>query len=153
MYIEQYLNFMSDKLEVHKLELGAKIDEDEIYDYKDWIFSSWLPLPHAQILLPPVFADNSPNFAEIDIAFWVDGKLIGVMIDGANTPIKSRQCKLDFLAENHPQFSIVNFGKDHLQGDTFPTNLFPASFFNFWENLSLPHGPCPPNDMFISTDI
>ena len=124
MYIEQYLNFMRDQLEVHKLELGAEIGEYEIYDYKDWIFSAWLPLPHAQILLPPAFSGEHPCFAEIDLAYWAEGKLIGVIIGGTNTPVKSQQRKLDFLVQNHPNFSLVKYNKDDLYSERFSINLF-----------------------------
>lgn len=152
-YIEQYLNFISDQLEVHKIELKAEIGEDEIYDYMDWIFSAWLPLPHAQILLPPEFSGDNSSFAEVDVAYWTGGKLICVMISSTNTPIRSQQTKLDYLIENYPQFCLVKFDKDHLLSKKFPINLFPPSFSKFWNNLSLPHGPCSPDAIFNSSGI
>ena len=130
----------------------AKTDQDEVYIYEDWIFSAWLPLAHAQILLPPVFDENRRCFAELDVAFWLDGQLIGVVIDSSSTLIKSRQVKLDYLNERHPQFIFVNFPKRHLEDDKFPIHLFPESFSSFWQSLALPQGPCAPPTLFTGED-
>jgi hypothetical protein len=143
LFLDRYVEFVSAQLEAHKSELGANIADDEIYNYRDWIFSAWLPLPQAQILLPAAFGAGRPSFAEFDIAFSLPGQLIGVTIDGAGTPIKSRQRKLDYLVENHPQLSLVQVPKTRLQDGAFPNDLFPAIFTRFWQGLSLPHGPCP----------
>lgn len=144
LFLERYLEFVSAQLDTHKSELGADTADEEIFDYRDWIFSAWLPLPQAQILLPPAFAADRPDFAELDIAFSLPGQVIGVAIDGTGTPIKSRQKKLDYLVENHPQLSLVRVPKGRLGDEAFPDDLFPAGFSRFWKGLSLPHGPCPP---------
>ena len=144
LFLERYLEFARAQLEAHKSELGAGMAEDEIFDHRDWIFSAWLPLPQAQILLPPAFGAEQPSFAEFDIAFSLAGHLIGVAIEGAGTPIRSRQKELDYLVENHPQFSLVQVPKNRLQEKEFPKDLFPESIARFWHGLSLPHGPCPP---------
>ena len=143
LFLERYLEFVRAQLEAHKSELGADTADDEIFEYSDWIFSAWLPLPQAQILLPPAFGADQPSFAELDIAFALPGHLIGVAIDGASTPIKSRQSKLDYLVENHPQLSLVRVPKDRLRNRAFPKDLFLESIANFWQGLSLPQGPCP----------
>jgi len=143
LFLERYLEFVSAQLEARKSELGTDVADDEIFDYRDWIFSAWLPLPQAQILLPPVFGADRPSFAELDIAFSLPGQLIGVTIDGTSTPIKSRQRKLDYLVENHPQLSLIRIQKDRLRDEAFPDDLFPADFARFWQGLSLPLGPCP----------
>jgi len=144
LFLERYLEFVRAQLEAHKSELGADMADDEIFDHRDWIFSAWLPLPQAQILLPSAFGAGRPSFAEFDIAFSLPGHLIGVTIDGASTPIKSRQKKLDYLVENHPQLSLVQIPKNRLRNEEFPIDLFPKSVAHFWQGLSLPHGPCPP---------
>ena len=144
LFLERYLEFVGAQLEAHKSELGADAADDEIFDHRDWIFSAWLPLPQAQILLPPAYGADQLSFAELDIAFSLPGKLIGVTIDGASTPVKSRQKKLDYLIENHPQISLIQIPKSRLQDEEFPKDLFPRSLARFWQGLSLPHGPCPP---------
>jgi hypothetical protein len=144
VFLERYLEFVRAHLVAHKSELGADTADDEIFDYRDWIFSAWLPLTQAQILLPPAFGADRPSFAEFDIAFSLPGQLIAVTIESASTPIKSRQKKIDYLVENHPQFSLVRVPKNRLQDEAFPKDLFAESVGQFWQGLSLPHGPCPP---------
>jgi hypothetical protein len=144
LFLERYLEFVGAQLESRKSELGADLADDEIFNYRDWIFSAWLPLPQAQILLPPAFDAGRPSFAELDIAFSLAGQLIGVTIESASTPIKSRQRKIDYLVENHSQLSLVQVPKNRLQGEDFPKDLFPESLAHFWQGLSLPLGPCPP---------
>ena len=148
LFLQRYLEHARAQLEAHKSELdasGEDISDDEIFDHRDWIFSTWLPLPQAQILLPAAFGSEQPSFAEFDIAFSLAGQLIGVAIEGAGTPIKSRQRKIDYLVENHPQFSLVQVPKNRLQADEdFPEELFAYALAHFWQGLSLPHGPCPP---------
>lgn len=144
LFLERYLAFARAQLEAHKSELGAGTANDEIFDYRDWIFSAWLPLPQAQILLPPAFDADRPGFAEFDIAFALPGQLIAVTIEGAGTPIKSRQRKIDYLVENHPRLNLVRVPKDRLHDEAFPKDLFADSIARFWQGLSLPHGPCPP---------
>ena len=145
--MDSYFDFLHSQIEKHKNELEPENVEDEIFIYKDWIFSAWLPLPQAHILLPITFLDNKPSFAEIDLAFWVEGQLIGVVIDGGETPIKSRKKNLDYLVEKHPQLWVITVPRDKLEEDTFPINLFPNSFSYFWRTLTLPHGPFTPKEL------
>ena len=148
LFLDSYFDFLHSQIEKHKNELEPDNVEDEVFIYKDWIFSAWLPLPQAHILLPPKFMDNKPSFAEIDVAFWIEGQLIGVVIDGGATPIKSRKEKLDYLVEKHPQLSIVKIPRDKLEEYTFPMDLFPKSFSYFWRTLTLPHGPFTPKELY-----
>ena len=74
LFLESYFDFLHSQIEKHKNELEPESVEDEVFIYKDWIFSAWLPLPQAHILLPPDFMDNKPSFAEIDVAFWIEGQ-------------------------------------------------------------------------------
>ena len=147
LFLESYFDFLHSQIEKHKNELEPDNVEDEVFIYKDWIFSAWLPLPQAHILLPLKFMDNKPSFAEIDIAFWIEGQLIGVVIDGGETPIKSRKKKLDYLVEKHPQLWVIKVPRDKLKEDTFPIDLFPNSFSYFWRTLTLPHGPFTPKEL------
>lgn len=144
LFLERYLVFVRAQLEAHKSELGADKADGEVFGHRDWVFSAWLPLPQSQILLPPAFGTDRPSFAELDIAFCVAGQLIGVTIESASTPIKSRQRKIDYLVGHHPQLSLVQIPKNRLQDKEFPEDLFPEPVVYFWRGLSLPHGPCPP---------
>ena len=91
--------------------------------------------------------DNKPVFAEIDTAFWIEGNLIAVIIDGGETPIKSRKKKLDYLVEKHPNLTVVKVPRDKLEVDKFPIDLFPSSLAYFWRSLKLPHGPFTPIEL------
>ena len=147
LFLESYFDFLHSQIEIHKNELEPDDVEDEVFNYKDWIFSAWLPLPQAHILLPPKFLDNKPSFAEIDVAFWIEGQLIGVVIDGGATTIKSRKNKMDYLVQKHPQLWVIRVPRDKLEEDTFPIDLFPKSFSFFWRTLTLPHGPFTPKEL------
>jgi len=143
LFLDRYLDFAKGQLDRHKAELVGADEKGEIFDYRDWIFSAWLPLPQAQVLLPTTFDRGRRNFAELDIAFWAAGTLIGVTIEGAATPIGSKRRKLDYLAETHPRFTLVRIPRDRLDADGFPEELFPEPFGRYWRGLPLPHGPCP----------
>ena len=147
LFLESYFDFLIFQIEKHKNELGPENVEDEVFIYKDWIFSAWLPLPQAHILLPITFLDNKPSFAEIDVAFWIEGQLIGVVIDGGATTIKSRKNKMDYLVQKHPQLWVIRVPRDKLEEDIFPIDLFPNSFSYFWRTLTLPHGPFTPKEL------
>ena len=147
LFLDSYFDFLHFQIEKHKNELKPENVEDEIFIYKDWIYSAWLPLPQAHILMPPDFMDNKPSFAEIDVAFWIEGQLIGVVIDGGATPIKSRKNKMDYLVQKHPQLWVIRVPRDKLEEDTFPIDLFPNSFSYFWRTLTLPHGPFTPKEL------
>ncbi len=147
LFLESYFDFLHSQIEKNKNKLEPENVEDEVFIYKDWIFSAWLPLPQAHILLPPDFMDNKPSFAEIDVAFWIEGQLIGVVIDGGETPIKSHKKKMDYLVEKHPLLWVIKVPRDKLEEDTFPIDLFPNSFSYFWRTLTLPHGPFTPKEL------
>ena len=149
LFLNSYFEFLYSNLKKFQNQLEPKKGKSEIFNYKDWIFSAWLPLPQASILLPPDYSQGNPSFAEIDIAFWTQERLIVVIIDNANTQIASKKRKLDFLIEKHPNLSLVTFPKEILRQEKFPIRLFPNSFVYFWRNLSLPQGPCIP-DTFLS---
>ena len=147
LFLDSYFDFLHSQIEKHKNELEPENVEDEVFIYKDWIYSAWLPLPQAHILMPPDFMDNKPSFAEIDVAFWIEGQLIGVVIDGGATPIKSRKNKMDYLVQKHPQLWVIRVPRDKLEEGTFPIDLFPNSFSYFWRTLTLPHGPFTPKEL------
>lgn len=142
LFLERYLDFVKSQLERHRSELTGADEQDEIFDYRDWIFSAWLPLPQAQIMLPPAFDPGRREFAELDIAFWAAGRLIGVLIEGGATPIRSKRRKLDYLVETHPHVTLLRIPRDRLESGGFPEDLFPQPFALYWQGLPLPHGPC-----------
>ncbi len=141
LFVERYLDFMKAQTEIYSLELEG----DEIFTAEDWIFSTWLPMPHAQIQLPPEFSGDEPSFAEFDMAFWTGRQLIGIQVEQRNTMIKSKREKLDYLEGHHPQIKIISIPRDRLteNEEGFPHDLFDEAFSKFWQGLTLPHGPNP----------
>jgi hypothetical protein len=152
LFVERYLEFMQAQLVRHASELASELESDDILTAEDWIYSAWLPLPHAQIQLPaefgPDFGAGDENFAELDVVFWTGDQLIGVQVEQAGSMIKSKREKLDYLKEHHPQIKIVSIPRDKLSESAtnfpdFPGDLFDETFSCFWRGLSLPQGPNP----------
>ena len=141
LFVERYFDFMKAQTRKYILELEG----DDIFTAEDWIFSTWLPMPHAHIQLPPEFSGDEPSFAEVDVALWTGRQLIGIQVEQRDTMIKSKREKLDYLAGHHPQIEIISIPRDRLteNGEEFPHDLFDEAFSKFWQGLTLPHGPNP----------
>jgi hypothetical protein len=134
LFVERYLDFMKAQIIEHASELNS----DDIFTAEDWIYSAWLPLPHAHIQLPT-------GFAELDTAFWTGEQLIGVQIEQTGSIAKSKREKLAYLEEYHPQIKIISIPRDGLSEsrEGFPSDLFGEDFSCFWKGLALPQGPSP----------
>ena len=79
-FLESYLDAIEAAVDVNnELQNGPG---SEIYTAKDWIFSSWLPLPNAHIPLPPDYGSQSPEFAKADVAFWQGAALLALSSRG-----------------------------------------------------------------------
>ena len=143
-FLNRYLDFCWAQVEAHQASLDPAPPETDLFTWRDWVFSAWLPMPHARVLLPPSFDEDSPAFAEIDIMFRCNGRLTAVMIEGLSTPLKSVRRRRDFLFAQHPALDVVSVPKENLTADGFPGDLFGAAFTRFWHGLTLPIGPCPP---------
>ncbi|MFY0615238.1 MAG: hypothetical protein JXQ99_27160 [Hyphomicrobiaceae bacterium] len=141
-FLESYLDAIAAAIDVNNELQNAP--DDEIYTAIDWIFSSWLPLPNAHILLPSDDDSQTPEFAKVDVAFWQGARIVGVVIDGSSTPLKSERRKLDYLCAHHPHFDLVRLTSTDIQIDTFRLNMLPPAFSQFCDGLTLPLGPCPP---------
>jgi len=142
MFVERYFEFVCKQTN----NTRKTNPENEVFGQKDWVFSSWLPLPHAQILLSDHFNPTKISFAEFDVCFWTGRDLICVQIDQTNTIIKSKREKVNFLAKDCPEVKIISVPKNKSQklDSDFPSDLFDESFGKFWIGLDLPHGPNPP---------
>lgn len=144
-FLEAYLDFVSSEVEAARDELDTAVDGEEVFAHKDWLFSAWLPLPHARILLPPAYPGEAPQFAEFDVAFRRRGRIIAVLIDGAGTPVKSVRARRDYALAHHPAIDLVTLEKESLENGTFADTAMRRMFSRFWDGLTLPVGPCPPD--------
>ena len=142
-FLEAYFKFVTAQTENHRTQLEPADAESDVFNHADWVFSAWLPLPHAHVLLPDADGSDEPRFAELDVAFLLGGRLLGVVIEGINTKTKSQHQRLQYLEERHPFATIVRVPVAGLEDKTgaFPADLFPAPFSHFWEGLDLPQGP------------
>lgn len=145
-FLDSYLDFCRDQVVAHRAELDPDPADEDLYSHEDWVFSAWLPMPHARILLPASFGEDGPVFAEVDVAFWDGKRLIAVMLDGGTTPLKSVRRRQDHLFETHPAIELVRVPK----GGAFPAAAFPGTVTRFWEGLAFPVGPCPPRIVWPS---
>lgn len=143
-FLESYLDAIASAVNVSNKELLTNATDREIYTAQDWVFSAWLPLPNAHILLPPDYGSKTPEFAKIDVVFWQGGRIVGVEIEGSSTPLKSQRRKLDYLCAHHPLFDIVRLSSAQVQAGTFRLDMLPLAFSRFCDGLTLPLGPCPP---------
>ncbi|MDA1090555.1 MAG: hypothetical protein O3A85_09615 [Proteobacteria bacterium] len=137
-FLECYFRFIDSVL-------ATDAPKEGLAAYRDWVFSAWLPMPHAQVLLPPD-ADDGPKFAEADVVFWAAGRLVVVMIEGTSMPLPSTRQRLAFLAERHPQAALVLIPQERIENSDlgFPIDLFPEKFSRICENVALPYGPYHP---------
>ena len=143
-FIVTYLDFVWSQIKTYKGELEDSVGTSELFGIEDWVFSAWLPLPHANILLPREFEPGAPQFAEIDIVFWHKGRIKAVVIEGTSTPIKSKKYRREYLCENHPFLDLISVNKDCVAKGHFPKDAFSVSFCHYWRDLTLPIGPAPP---------
>ena len=150
-FLSAYMDFVTELIEINEHEIKNNIQGKEFYNYKDFVFSSWLPLPNSRILLPSNFNEKNTNdlyFAHLDIAFWVNGEIIGVNIGSKAPGIKSKHETLEFLKTNYPGIKIINLETSELTQGNFPIEKFPKKFGKFWQNVYAPQGPDAPE--FIS---
>ena len=141
LFVERYFAFMAARI----TSLDQPDPTSEIYTREDWIFSTWLPLPHAQILLPPESGQDEPAFAEFDMAFWTGNRLVCVLLAQSGMMLKSKRDKISRLEHSHPQLQIVSVPREAVSDakPDFPGDLFGEDFINFWRDLELPQGPSP----------
>jgi hypothetical protein len=142
LFVESYLSFIWKQIE----SLDKPNEDAEVFTHEDWVYSAWLPMPHAHILLPPDNVGSEISFAEFDIVFWTGEKLVCVDVEQSGSILPSKRAKRKFLEASHPQVDVVSIDRE-LNADVtlnnFPGHLFDKTFGCFWNGLDLPQGPCP----------
>ena len=143
-FVSVYMDLIVKLIEKNELEIKKKIPEKELYVFKDFIFSAYLPLLNSRILLPPSYdgqTPETPHFAHFDIVFWIEEELVCVNIGSKTSGINSRRKAIEFLTTNYPKIKMINISTQELTLETFPITKFPKRFCRFWENISTPMGP------------
>ncbi|MFL2783096.1 MAG: hypothetical protein ACJZ9G_12860 [Rhodospirillales bacterium] len=141
-FIRDYLDF----IEVQVTKINISKTHNELFDQYDWIFSAWLPLTHAYILIDEPNDIKPMEFAEFDICYWTGRKLLCINLGNSNSIIKSKQRRIDFLKNNNPLVEIINIPTniDLDKEKKFASHLFDIDFKEFWNGLKLPLGPNGP---------
>ena len=143
-FIETYLDFVWAQTKTLQEEHRPSGAGSGLLSAEDWAFSGWLPFPQAHILLPPAFDEDQSQFAEVDVVFWGAQRLIAVCLEGATTPLPSKQLKRSYLFDKHPALDVMSISRERMAEGEFPTELFPDALTRYWEDLLYPLGPAPP---------
>ena len=142
-FLETYLDFVWAQTKKLQDEHRSSEAGGKLFSPEDWSFSGWLPLPQAHVLLPSAFDETRAQFAEVDVVFWGAQRLIAVCLEGANTPLPSKQLKRSYLFDEHPSIDVISIPRERMAESQFPADLFPLALTRYWEGLSYPHGPGP----------
>ena len=109
----------------------------------DWLFSAWLPLPHAKILVNTQAPKDEVQFVEFDLVFYTGSHFLGVQVEQKGTMLKSKREAFERFIEHYPQFNAISISRDRFPDDSpeFPKDIFSQDFLNFWSDVELPQGP------------
>ena len=143
-FLETYLDFVWAQTWTLEGECEPTGTVSGLFSSQDWGFSAWLPLPQAQILLPPTLDEDRAQFAEIDVVFWGAQRLIAVCLEGATTPLPSKQRKRNCLFDQHPNLDVISIPREQFANGQFPANFFPENLTRYWSEVPYPTGPAPP---------
>jgi hypothetical protein len=146
LFVDRYFDFMKDRI----AENFDQLPPDPLLTPLDWIFSAWLPLPHAKVLVDPQARETPAQFVEFDLVFWTGADLLGVQVEKKGTMIGARRAAFERFTQEQPQFKLISVARDQLPDDTqeFPAEIFDEGFLNFWSGIDLPKGP--PLDLSFS---
>jgi hypothetical protein len=139
LFVERYFEFMKNHIDANL----QQFPDDPFLMPLDWIFSTWLPLPHAKVILEPRGSDGSVEFVEFDIVFWTGSELLGIQVEQKGTLLKSQRALLERFKLEQPQFKVISIDHDQLPEDKqiFPSEIFGENFLDFWADVDLPKGP------------
>lgn len=141
LFIERYFSFIEDQCEHHRGELNRILEPfGSVYDYRDYRFSAWLPLPLA-CLSPPAILEGIEAPVRMDFLFWSGSDFIAVELCGHASRSRRRDTELRQLRDRGVR--LVEAPIDILRGDseTFFVSTFPRTFSEFWLNQPFPSGP------------
>jgi hypothetical protein len=139
LFVERYFDFMQNHVESN----SDRLPSDPLLTSLDWIYSVWLPLPHAKLLVSQNDNSQSAHFVEFDIVFWTGQHLLGIQVEQKGTMVKSKNKLMNEFATNQTQFKSISIARDQLPDNEqkFPNEMFDENFLNFWSEVKLPKGP------------
>ncbi|MCB4769658.1 hypothetical protein LGR54_13660 [Ancylobacter sp. Lp-2] len=145
-FLENYIAFLQQRIQLDRDALEAKLEAvglpvaGGMLDYRDWIYSGFLPLPNAHVLLAEADADAEPAFAHIDCAFWTGQTLVAVLFDSHNMPLPSERRALERLEAEFPDVEIVRIPATRRGEPAALTGRLGELLAGFAADVTLPYG-------------
>lgn len=120
VFMARYMAFLETLAEERREDWQARIAAiglarcDAIVDYRDWLFSGFLPLPNAWLALDDA-AGEAVAMVRVDCAFWTGERLIGVLTEGSSMPTPRQALALAELESSSALVEIVRLPAHWLQ--------------------------------------
>lgn len=141
LFIERYFSFIEEQCERNRLHLERILESfGSLYDYRDYRFSAWLPLPLSCILMPGA-ATDADTPVRTDFLFWSGSEFIAVELCGHTSRSRRRTGELQSL--RNAGLRVLEIPVSALQTDhsAIFTSSFPDLFSEFWTDQPFPSGP------------
>ena len=156
LFITRYFGFIVQRVEKEREQLSKAIEAfGNLYEYLDWAFSAFRPLPQAYVYAPKDKAPNTvpsavpeaDDFVPVDMMFWTGQNILALDLSDPDTadPFQTRrlervkQAGIDILA-------ITPTVLEDKNDNTFRDAL-PESMQNFWQ------GELAPSRPFVDTKL
>ena len=139
LFLDRYFEFIAARVEAQRAPLSAALEKfGGLYDYMDWSLSAPRPLPRALIRAP----GREGEFLSVDFAFWLDGRVLAVVLAGSGTPTRNERAKRRALEDC--EVEIVEISLRALARDGAGYLIegpLPRDFTAFWESEAMPSSP------------
>ena len=144
-FIERYFSFIEKQCERHRERLSRMLEPfGSVYDYRDYRFSAWFPMPLACISMPGAAADTERP-VRTDFLFWSGSEFIAVELCGHTSRSRRRDGELQLL--QNAGLRVVDIPVSALRTDhsALFISSFPNTFSEFWADQPFPSGPLAPS--------
>ncbi len=146
LFVERYFAFIDAQCERHREELTEILAPfGSVYDYRDFRFSAWLPLPLAVVTATATTQPAADAPPRADFLFWSGTAFTVVELCGHTS--RSMQRIRDREQFRQAGIEVVDLPLDALRTDPGPlfTSAFPPAFSRFWRGEPFPSGPLKPD--------
>lgn len=144
LFIDRYFAFIEDQCDKNRALLEDILAPfGSVYDYRDFRFSAWLPLPLACIATGSDIAGASAP-VRADFLFRSDTGFIAAELCGHTSRSRKRSAELEKLQS--AGMTVIEISIDALREDLGAvfTSIFPPAFSEFWVGQPFPSGPLGP---------
>lgn len=142
-FLDCYFDFIDHCIEKNKENLLKKSTKfGDLYNYRHWIFSAFLPLPQPHINISPncdaaSYIQN--NMQLVDFCFWTGEQIVAIILVDEYISNKQKQSN---QALRNAGVVVIELEKKHLRDPdvNFLIEFLPNSFQRFWETETVPSG-------------